>query len=83
MSIKSKLATVAALAGSVGSALAEGEVTYSAPPGLSDAINTAKATDTGMAGDIVPAAVVILFAFAGLIGVYLVWKVFRRGAGGR
>lgn len=62
---------------------AEGSVTYTTPPGLTDAINTAKATAEGLAGDIVPAAVVILFAFAGLLGVYLLWRVVRRGAGGR
>lgn len=57
--------------------------TYTSPPGLSDAISTAQTTAQGLAGDIVPAAVVILFAFAGLFGVYLIWKVFRKGASGR
>ena len=78
---KTKAVALLGLGGSV-VASAEG-VTYAAPPGLQNAIDTAKATATGMAGDIIPAAVVILFAFAGLIGVYLIWRVFKRGASGR
>jgi len=80
MVTKSKLATIA------GSLLAGGAMAEDAAvtiPGLSDAIDTAKNTATSMAGQVIPAAVAILFAFAGLVGVYLVWRVFRRGAGGR
>ena len=79
--VKKIVAGVAAAAAPLG-ALAE-DAAYTSPPGLTDAINTAKSTASGMAGEIVPAAVVILFAFAGLVGVYLVWRVFRRGAGGK
>lgn len=74
---------LAALAFSPAAALAEGESAAVSIPGLSDAIDTAKDTATAMAGDVVPAAVAIIFAFAGLVGVYLIWRVFKRGASGR
>lgn len=80
MALLKKTAILAAL--SPLAALAEG-ASYTSPPGMSEALNTAKATAEGMAGEVVPAAVVILFAFAGLVGVYLIWRIFRRGAGGR
>lgn len=82
MSIKSKILAGLAAVSPV-AVFAEGEATPSTIPGLQTAIDTAKDTATAMAGQVVPAAVVILFAFAGLVGVYLVWRVFRRGAGGR
>lgn len=77
--MKRKLFTLLGL----GSVAASAQETTTTIPGLSDAITTAQSTATSMAGQVVPAAVVILFAFAGLVGVFLVWKVFRRGAGGR
>lgn len=65
-------------------AFAEGATgTAYATPGLSDAIDNAKATATQMATDIVPAAVTIIFTFAGLLGVYLIWRVFKKGVSGR
>lgn len=80
---KTRLA-VAGLLASGSSALAEGaSFTYTTPPGLQDAIDTAKGTASGLAGDVIPAAVVIIFAFAGLVGVWLLWRVFKRGASGR
>lgn len=80
MVTKSKLATAAAALAAGGAVAQDTTVTI---PGLSDAISTAQNTATAMAGQVIPAAVGILFAFAGLVGVYLVWRVFRRGAGGR
>lgn len=85
MSIKSKIGAVLA-AVSPALAFAEGEgttVTYSTPPGLQRALDTATATAEGMAGDVLPVVVTILFSFAGLIGIWLIWRVFKRGAGGR
>lgn len=49
-------------------------------PGLSAAITQAQGTATEMAGAIVPGAVSIVFAFAGILGVFLVWKILRRAA---
>lgn len=74
---------LAALAFAPVAALAEGESAAVSIPGLSDAIDTAKDTAGAMAGEVVPAAVAIIFAFAGLVGVYLIWRVFKRGASGR
>lgn len=74
---------LAALAFAPVAALAEGESAAVSIPGLSDAIDTAKDTASSMAGEVVPAAVAIIFAFAGLVGVYLIWRVFKRGASGR
>jgi Kef-type K+ transport system membrane component KefB len=79
----SKFSTkVATVGGSLlaGGAMAEDAVSI---PGLADAISTAQSTATAMAGQVTPAATGILFAFAGLIGVYLIYRVFRRGASGR
>lgn len=73
--ITKKLAVVGAFAPLA--ALAEGENTI---PGLTEAISQAQSTATSMAGAVVPGAVSIVFAFAGLLGVYLVWKILRRAA---
>lgn len=81
---KARFALPAGLVAAASSALAEGATsTYETPPGLQDAITTAQDAAKGLAGDIVPAAVVIIFAFAGLVGVWLLWRVFKRGASGR
>lgn len=60
-------------------ALAQETVTI---PGLSDAITSAQGTATAMAGQLVPAAVTIVFAFAGILGVWAVWKLLKRGVKG-
>lgn len=81
MALKKKLLAFLAGIGALPALAADGA--YASPPGLTDAINTAKTTASGMAGEILPAAVAILFAFAGLIGIWLIWRVFKRGASGR
>lgn len=79
MTMKKKI--LAALAGlSPFAVFAEGEsVTI---PGLSNAISTAQGTATEMATQLVPAAVAIVFAFAGILGVWAVWKLLKRGVRG-
>lgn len=86
MSIKSKIgAAIAAASPALAFAQESGgtDFTYTTPPGLQRALDTATATAEGMAGDVLPVVVTILFAFAGLVGIWLIWRVFKRGAGGR
>lgn len=67
-----------ALVGGVASAQESGTTI----PGLADAISGAQSTATAIAGQVVPAAWPILAAFAGLLGIYLIWRVLKRGARG-
>lgn len=60
---------------------AEGENAVTVP-GLDNAITTATNTASSMAASIVPAAVTIIFAFAGIMGVWAVWKLLKRGVKG-
>lgn len=75
MNTKKIIAGIAAASPLAG--FAEG--TTVAVPGLADAITTAENTATSMATSLVPAAVAIVFAFAGILGVWAVWKLLRRG----
>lgn len=78
MKTKKILAWLAAAA-PLGALAQEQSVTV---PGLADAITTAENTATSMASSLVPAAVTIVFAFAGILGVWAVWKLLRRGVRG-
>lgn len=64
------------------SAMAEGE-SYTVPAAVTDAVTQLEGAATGLAGTALPAVVKIGLPFIGIAVIYLLFRVFRKFAGGR